>query len=73
MRQITIRPVLNGWIVQVGCSEVVITSQFDMVNELIRYLNSPSAVEKEYLEKAINRDQLSTKGALIEPLSVIVS
>jgi hypothetical protein len=49
-----IEPALNGYIVKVGCGVVVIEGREKMVKELKRYLESPSEVEKEYLEKAVN-------------------
>ena len=47
-REITIKPVLNGYVVTVGCSEVVFTSRKKLVKELARYLKDPQAVEEEY-------------------------
>ena len=50
--QITILTALNGFKVKVGCAEVLFTDRVKMLAELVRYLNSPEAVEKEYLENA---------------------
>lgn len=55
MREITIRSVLNGFIVRVGCQELVFTSMETITKELIRYQADPGAVEKEYLEHAVNK------------------
>jgi hypothetical protein len=56
MKEIRIRPVLNGFIVTVGCSEVVFTDVDFMFFELKRYQKDPQQVEKEYQEKAINKN-----------------
>lgn len=61
MRDIYIRPILNGFIVKVGCHELVSRSIEEVTNEIIRYQKNPEAVEKEYIEKAVN------KGALAVP------
>ena len=55
MREIHIRPALNGFIVTVGCSVVVFTSIDVLCIQLERYCRNPDMVEKEYQEKAINK------------------
>mgnify|MGYP003395068272 CR=1 FL=1 len=57
MKEITIRPVLNGFIVKVGCQELVFPSMEMITKELIRYQVNPDTVEKEYLERAVNKMQ----------------
>lgn len=52
MRQIIINACLNGYIVQVGCQTIVFPTQYALVSELIRYLESPEKVEQEFLKKA---------------------
>ena len=49
MRDITISPVVNGFLVTVGCQRVVFTSLDDLIGELRRYVENPAKVEKEYL------------------------
>lgn len=51
MHDIKIKAVLNGYIVKVGCQTVVFGSRKKLFRELDRYLDNPSAVEREYLEK----------------------
>ncbi len=60
MRSITINPVLNGYICQVGCQTVVFTSRQVLLQELGRYLENPRLVEEEYLKSSINRDLLKS-------------
>ena len=45
---ITIRTVLNGYRVEVGCQEVVFESRKRMLKEIGRYLKNPNKVEAEY-------------------------
>ncbi|MBT9165336.1 MAG: hypothetical protein DDT23_01353 [candidate division WS2 bacterium] len=54
MKDIRIEPILNGWLCVVGCSRIGFLDRQVMLKELERYLLDPVAVEKEYLEKAIN-------------------
>lgn len=53
MRTIKINPVLNGFIVEVGCKTLVMPSKAALLNELSRYLDKPSVVEAEYLKNAL--------------------
>jgi hypothetical protein len=53
MREITIRPVLNGFIVRVGCQELVFRDIQDVGRELIRYQASPGAIETEFLKERL--------------------
>ena len=55
MKDVLISPVLNGWIVTVGCSKVVFTQKMVLLAELDRYMGNPDEVEKEYMEKAVNK------------------
>lgn len=41
----------NGYVVRVGCKELVFETAEKMLSELARYLANSAAVEKEYLEK----------------------
>ncbi|MBT9169198.1 MAG: hypothetical protein DDT19_02552 [Syntrophomonadaceae bacterium] len=53
MKNIEIKPILNGWICTVGCSRIGFLDRQLMLKELERYLQDPIGVEREYLEKAI--------------------
>lgn len=55
MKTVKIRPVLNGFVVTVGCSEVVFECITKLCIELARYHAHPEQVEKEYMNKAVNR------------------
>lgn len=48
IHEITIRAVLNGYVVQVGCQTVVFQSQEAMLSELGQYLRDPEGMEKRY-------------------------
>ena len=54
IKDIRISAVLNGFEVIVGCQMVVFTDITEMLKEIRRYLKNPEAIEKEYLEKALN-------------------
>lgn len=54
-KSMTIRPVLNGFIVTVGCQTVVVTSTTRLAREIERYYNCPKEVEEEYLKDAVNK------------------
>ena len=47
-RDITIHAVMNGYLVQVGCQQVVFESTSKLMEELMAYLKDPQAVEKRY-------------------------
>lgn len=55
MREISIRPALNGYICQVGCQQVVFESRTSLITSLDRYLTDPGKVEHEFITKAVNR------------------
>ena len=48
-KTITIKTVLNGYRVEVGCQEVVFESRKRMLKEIGRYLKKPNKVEAEYM------------------------
>jgi len=58
MREVTIKPVLNGFVVQVGCQAVVFESKMNLILELSKYLDDPYKIEKRYLEESINAGKL---------------
>ena len=55
IREITITPVLNGFICKVGCQKVVFQSLLEMVQRIEEYYNHPEVVEKVFLAKAVNK------------------
>lgn len=57
-REIIIRPVLNGFVVQVGCQTVVFDSPAKLVEELTNYLQHPKETEENYRRLSCNRDLL---------------
>lgn len=50
-RPVKIEVVLNGYLVKVGCQNVVFESLDKMLKELGKYYRNPAAVEREYLKK----------------------
>lgn len=54
-REITIRPVLNGFVCNVGCQVVVFTDTKSLGRAVEEYFDHPEETEKRYIEKAINR------------------
>lgn len=54
IRDITIYPVLNGFVVHAGCQRIVFTTANDMLANLEKYYNAPDEVEKHFLEKSVN-------------------
>jgi len=58
LREVKIKPVLNGWIVEVGCQTLVFIDGIFMAEELLKYLDDPDEVEKRYLEESVNSGKL---------------
>lgn len=54
IRSLEIRPVLNGFVVQVGCQVVVFTSREALLKGLAEYLENPEEVEMRYSTTALN-------------------
>ena len=54
MRILTIKPVLNGWLVEVDQQNLVYTNSKDLIKDLEEYLADPEKKEKEVDKKAIN-------------------
>ena len=48
---ITIHEVRNGYIIAVGCNQLVFETREKMLSEIERYLKNRMQVEKEYAEK----------------------
>lgn len=56
LRPITITPVLNGFIVQVGCQSLAYTDINKLTGDLGDYLKNPEETEKKLIEnEGINR------------------
>lgn len=55
IRSITIKPVLNGFVCQVGCQEIICTTPEHLGKEITRYYKNPITIEKEYLKKSVNK------------------
>ena len=54
-REITIQPVLNGYVCVVGCQRVAFTDKQTMLGQLSEYLDKPDEVEQRYIERAVNK------------------
>jgi hypothetical protein len=57
MKEIHIQPVMNGFIVKVGCTKVVFTDIDGLCRDLKRYHLNPESVEAEYQKEAINKTE----------------
>ncbi len=55
MREINIRPALNGWVCQIGCQTIVFNDKTHMLNEIGRYIDDPKAIEAEYWRHSPNK------------------
>lgn len=51
---LTIRPVLNGWIVEVGCQTIVFNELRRMASDIVDYYRDPEGVTKAYLSNRLN-------------------
>ncbi len=71
LREVTIKPALNGWIVRVGCQTLVFESTKRMLDEIDMYLDDPDAVERRYREQALNAKHVFD-GAQVEDLGEAV-
>lgn len=57
IRELHIKAVLNGYIVNVGCQTVVFNSPADMLKDLGNYLDKPWDVEQRYTTTALNANK----------------
>ena len=55
IREITITPVLNGFVCKVGCQKVVFQSPSELARAVERYYKNPEETEKEFLAGAVNK------------------
>ena len=69
MQNVTIEPVINGWIVRVGCGVWVAISKESMINEISRYIDSPRQVMAENLRAQVNEGTYQPDGVTQEALA----
>jgi len=55
MREVNIRPVLNGFVVDVGCQTLVFNDIEEVARQLVAYQREPAAREKFFAENAVNK------------------
>jgi hypothetical protein len=53
-RELTIAPVLNGYVVRVGCQVVVFNSREALLAELDAYLKDPRGHEEKFVKLALH-------------------
>ena len=58
IRPFTITPVLNGYIVEIGCQRLVFTSREELVRDINLYLEHPDGVEGNFLKFSLNAQHL---------------
>ncbi len=54
-QELTIRVVLNGWVIQAGCQTVVFNDKAAFLTEFSKWLEDPQGTEKRYTEKMQER------------------
>lgn len=64
LRNIQIRPVLNGFLLNVGCQELAYTDTNKLLGDLGDYLRNPEETEKRIIEK----DGFNRKHTLSAPI-----
>lgn len=69
IRTITITPVLNGFLCQVGCQTIVFKSVGGLVKVLRAYLTNPEETEKLFLGTAINSQHMGFAGVATNGLA----
>lgn len=58
IRPFTVTPVLNGYLVSIGCQNLAFTSKAMLTDTIKAYLDDPEAVEKDFIESGINSKHL---------------
>lgn len=53
-REIVIIPVLNGFLVQIGCQKVVVNSIHDLTEGIRDYYTNPEKTEKDWIAHKLN-------------------
>lgn len=66
MREVKIKALDHGYIVEVGCAKIAFTNQNFLADALIRYMEDPTKVEKQWHEGTLFPDQ---KKPLIDDVS----
>ena len=54
IRSFMVTPVLNGYIVEIGCQRLVFESVEKLTTNIALYLNNPDEVEKAFLDGSLN-------------------
>lgn len=54
-RNLIITPVLNGFVVQAGCQQLVFKSASELATNIQRYYENPQVVEAEFIKSAVNK------------------
>ena len=55
IREITIKPVLNGFVCKVGCQTVVFGDTATLASQIKAYYDDPERTEATYLKSAVNK------------------
>lgn len=55
VREMHITPVLNGFIVKVGCQQLVASSAPQLADSIEEYYNDPDATEARFIKRAVNQ------------------
>lgn len=58
-REVHIKPVLNGYLVTVGCQTLVYNNNKELARDLGEYLFDPAKTEKAFSERALHRELLN--------------
>jgi hypothetical protein len=62
IREFTVTPVLNGYVVRVGCQLLVFESRKNLVATIDSYLQAPEVMEKAIVEDSINAKHMPGLG-----------
>lgn len=62
MKDVTISPAINGWVIKIGCLTAVAISKEGMLSEISRYIDDPNGVEVEYAANALNQGTYTPDG-----------
>lgn len=54
-RELNIRPVLNGFIVNVGCQTLVFSEPGQLIAEFAAWVNKPAEIEAKYEKMMVDR------------------
>lgn len=63
IRPINIQPVLNGFVVKIGCQAVVFNTISELATNVSEYYKNPEAAEKSFRETALNKALLTSQPA----------